>query len=196
MPGTFNMIATVDSAALIQCEIGTGKEVIARAIHEAGSRRKNRLVALNRDDSEYAAWTVEKSQDIVRPKGTDAYDDRKPADFIHAQGTKLRDGCGHGDHVHGCGRSGRHGDCLTACRSEPEWIRAVLLAYDGFRVVFNDCHTDLRKTFGSVRQKTSLPGFSFPVPCLCAHVRGGRETPAPARRHGAAHRNSRIIGPR
>jgi hydrogenase-4 transcriptional activator len=42
-----NMVAPVDSAVLIQGETGTGKEVIARAIHEAGPRRKNRFVALN-----------------------------------------------------------------------------------------------------------------------------------------------------
>ncbi len=41
------MVAPVDSAVLIQGETGTGKEVIARAIHGAGPRRKNRFVALN-----------------------------------------------------------------------------------------------------------------------------------------------------
>ena len=41
------MVAPVDSAVLIQRETGTGKEVIARAIHEASPRRKNRFVALN-----------------------------------------------------------------------------------------------------------------------------------------------------
>jgi formate hydrogenlyase transcriptional activator len=41
------MIAPVDSAVLIQGETGTGKEVIARAIHEGSPRRKNRFVALN-----------------------------------------------------------------------------------------------------------------------------------------------------
>src|SRR5271154_1880704 len=40
-------IATVDSAVLIEGETGTGKEVIARAIHEASPRRNNRFVALN-----------------------------------------------------------------------------------------------------------------------------------------------------
>jgi transcriptional regulator with GAF, ATPase, and Fis domain len=40
-------VAPVDSAVLIQGETGTGKEVIARAIHEASPRRNNRLVALN-----------------------------------------------------------------------------------------------------------------------------------------------------
>jgi len=40
-------IAPVDSAVLIQGETGTGKEVIARAIHEASPRRKHRFVALN-----------------------------------------------------------------------------------------------------------------------------------------------------
>ena len=42
-----NIIAPVDSAVLVQGETGTGKEVVAQAIHEAGPRRKNRFVALN-----------------------------------------------------------------------------------------------------------------------------------------------------
>jgi transcriptional regulator with GAF, ATPase, and Fis domain len=42
-----DMVAPVDSAVLIQGETGTGKEVIARAIHEASPRRRNRFVALN-----------------------------------------------------------------------------------------------------------------------------------------------------
>ena len=42
-----DMVAPLDSAVLIQGETGTGKEVIARAIHEASPRRKNRFVALN-----------------------------------------------------------------------------------------------------------------------------------------------------
>ena len=40
-------VAPVDSAVLIQGETGTGKEVIARGIHEASPRRNQRLVALN-----------------------------------------------------------------------------------------------------------------------------------------------------
>jgi len=40
-------VAPVDSAVLIQGETGTGKEVIARAIHEASPRRHNRFVVLN-----------------------------------------------------------------------------------------------------------------------------------------------------
>jgi transcriptional regulator with GAF, ATPase, and Fis domain len=40
-------VAPVDSAVLIQGETGTGKEVVARAIHEAGPRRNHRFVALN-----------------------------------------------------------------------------------------------------------------------------------------------------
>jgi formate hydrogenlyase transcriptional activator len=42
-----DMVAPVGSAVLIQGETGTGKEVIAQAIHEAGPRRQNRFVAVN-----------------------------------------------------------------------------------------------------------------------------------------------------
>jgi formate hydrogenlyase transcriptional activator len=42
-----NLVAPVNSAVLIQGETGTGKEMIARAIHDASPRRRNRFVALN-----------------------------------------------------------------------------------------------------------------------------------------------------
>jgi formate hydrogenlyase transcriptional activator len=42
-----NMIAPVDSAVLIQGETGTGKEVVANAIHDAGPRSQRRFVAVN-----------------------------------------------------------------------------------------------------------------------------------------------------
>jgi formate hydrogenlyase transcriptional activator len=45
--GQVDMVAPVDSVVLIQGETGTGKEVIAQAIHEASPRRRNRFVALN-----------------------------------------------------------------------------------------------------------------------------------------------------
>jgi formate hydrogenlyase transcriptional activator len=41
------MVAPVDTAVLLLGETGTGKEVIARAIHNAGPRRHQRFVAVN-----------------------------------------------------------------------------------------------------------------------------------------------------
>jgi formate hydrogenlyase transcriptional activator len=41
------MVAPVDSAVLLIGETGTGKELIARAIHDAGPRRPQRFVAVN-----------------------------------------------------------------------------------------------------------------------------------------------------
>lgn len=41
------LVGSVDSAVLILGETGTGKELIAQAIHEAGPRRHQRLVAVN-----------------------------------------------------------------------------------------------------------------------------------------------------
>ena len=41
------MVAPVDCAVLLLGETGTGKEVIARAIHDAGPRRQQRFVAVN-----------------------------------------------------------------------------------------------------------------------------------------------------
>jgi formate hydrogenlyase transcriptional activator len=42
-----NMVAPVDCGVLLQGETGTGKEVVARAIHGSSSRRHNQFVSLN-----------------------------------------------------------------------------------------------------------------------------------------------------
>ena len=42
-----DMVAATNSTVLIQGETGTGKEVIAQAIHSASSRRNNQFVAVN-----------------------------------------------------------------------------------------------------------------------------------------------------
>jgi formate hydrogenlyase transcriptional activator len=42
-----NMVAPVDCAVLLRGETGTGKEVIAHAIHDASPRRRNQFVAIN-----------------------------------------------------------------------------------------------------------------------------------------------------
>ena len=42
-----DMVASVNCTVLLRGETGTGKEVVARAIHEASPRRQNRLSALN-----------------------------------------------------------------------------------------------------------------------------------------------------
>jgi formate hydrogenlyase transcriptional activator len=42
-----NMVAPADCAVLVRGETGTGKEVIAQAIHDGSPRRQNRFVALN-----------------------------------------------------------------------------------------------------------------------------------------------------
>src|SRR6202046_4861724 len=42
-----DMVASADCSVLVQGETGTGKEVIAQAIHDSSPRRQNRFVALN-----------------------------------------------------------------------------------------------------------------------------------------------------
>ena len=42
-----NLVASVDSSVLLFGETGTGKELIAQAIHDAGPRRTHRFVAVN-----------------------------------------------------------------------------------------------------------------------------------------------------
>jgi transcriptional regulator with GAF, ATPase, and Fis domain len=42
-----NMVAPVDSAVLVRGETGTGKEVVAKAIHAASQRRQQAFVAIN-----------------------------------------------------------------------------------------------------------------------------------------------------
>jgi transcriptional regulator with GAF, ATPase, and Fis domain len=42
-----NMVAPVDSAVLVRGETGTGKEVVAKAIHAASARRQQPFVAIN-----------------------------------------------------------------------------------------------------------------------------------------------------
>jgi formate hydrogenlyase transcriptional activator len=45
--GAIDLVAAVDSAVLLFGETGTGKELIARAIHEGGSRQRQQFVAVN-----------------------------------------------------------------------------------------------------------------------------------------------------
>src|SRR5215469_1616431 len=45
--GKVNTVASTNCTVLIQGETGTGKEVIAKALHNASPRRNHRFVALN-----------------------------------------------------------------------------------------------------------------------------------------------------
>ena len=47
MISNIELVGPIDSAVLLEGETGTGKEIVARAIHESGPRRRNRFVAVN-----------------------------------------------------------------------------------------------------------------------------------------------------
>ena len=54
-----DMVAPVDSAVLVRGETGTGKEVVAQAIHNASPRRKQPFVAINCAAIPAAGWHCE-----------------------------------------------------------------------------------------------------------------------------------------
>src|SRR5882724_5830166 len=45
--GEIELVAPAECAVLVRGETGTGRELVAQAIHEASPRRRNRFVALN-----------------------------------------------------------------------------------------------------------------------------------------------------
>src|SRR5262245_2029862 len=47
LPDNIDVVAPADSAVLIQSQAGTGRGLIARAVHEPGVRRKNCFVGPN-----------------------------------------------------------------------------------------------------------------------------------------------------
>jgi two-component system response regulator HydG len=84
---TARQVAPSDIPVLIQGASGTGKELIARAIHNNSRRRKNRLVAMN--CAGFSATILEDELfGHVRGAFTDARTDR-PGRFEHANGGTL-----------------------------------------------------------------------------------------------------------
>ena len=85
------MVAPVDSAVLLLGETGTGKEVIARAIHDAGPRRHQRFVAgeLRRDSCRPARKrTIRPRARRIHGRGHRPSDDFRPRTAARCSWTK------------------------------------------------------------------------------------------------------------